>query len=55
MKLFTFILNLFSKRKTYSTLFSEALAEGVKESSKEMGYDFKDASGSADDKTSKAT
>jgi len=42
VKLITFILNLFSIRKTYSTLFSEALAEAVKEMSEEMGYHFKD-------------
>ena len=42
MKLITFILNLFSKQKTFSTLFSEALAEGVREMSEEMGYHFKD-------------
>jgi hypothetical protein len=40
MKLITFILNLFSKRKTYSTLFSEALTEGIKEMFEEMGYHF---------------
>jgi len=42
VKLITFIQNLFSKQKTYSTLFSEALAEGIKEMSEEMGYHFKD-------------
>ena len=41
MKLITFIRNLFSIQKTYSTLFSEALAEGIKEMSEEMGYHFK--------------
>jgi len=42
VKLITFIRNLLSIRKTYSTLFSEALAEGIKEMSVEMGYHFKD-------------
>ena len=42
MKLITFILNFFSKRATYSTLFSEALAEGIKDVMKEMGYHFED-------------
>ena len=40
--LITFIRNLFSIRKTYSTLFSEALAEGIKEMSEEMSYHPKD-------------
>ena len=42
MNLITFIRNLFSIRKTCSTLFSEALAEGIKEMSEEMGYHSKD-------------
>ena len=42
VKLITFIRDLLSIRKTYSTLFSEALAEGIKEMSVEMGYHFKD-------------
>lgn len=42
MSLITFMRTLFSKRKTYSTLFSEALAEGIKEMSEEMGYHSKD-------------
>ena len=42
VKLITFIRNLFSIRRTYSTLFSEALTEGIKEMGEEMGYHFKD-------------
>ena len=42
MTLITFIRNLFSIRKIYSTLFSEALAEGIKEMSEEMSYHPKD-------------
>lgn len=42
MKLVTCILNLLSKRKTSSTLFSEALAEAAREMSEEMGYSIKE-------------
>jgi hypothetical protein len=33
---------LFKKRKTFSSLFSEAMAEGMRDTFKEMGYDLKD-------------
>ena len=42
MNLITFILKLFSKQKTFSGLFSEAIADGIKEMFKEMGYHFND-------------
>ncbi len=42
MKIIKFIRNLFKRQKTYSTLFSEALAEAIKETFEEMGYHFKD-------------
>ena len=42
MKLITYIIKLFSKRKSFSTLFSEALAEAVIEVSEEMGYHFEE-------------
>lgn len=42
MKLTRCSLNLFSKRKTASTLFSQALAEAAKEMSEEMGYPVKE-------------
>jgi hypothetical protein len=42
MRLITFILKLFCKQKTYAALFSEALAEGIKETMEEMGYQSKD-------------
>jgi hypothetical protein len=32
----------FKRRKTFSSLFSEALAEGIRDTFKEMGYDLKD-------------
>jgi hypothetical protein len=42
MKFITFIINLFSKRKSYSALFSKALAEAIKETIEEMGYHLND-------------
>ena len=42
VKLITFILRLFSKRKTRVALFSEALAEAASEMSEEMGYQVKE-------------
>jgi|GEM_PF-3029639 hypothetical protein len=36
----------FKKRKTFSSLFSEAIAEGMRDTFKEMGYDLKDKNGS---------
>lgn len=42
MKLIAFILHLFSKQKTLSALFSEAFAEGIKETIEEMGYHTSD-------------
>lgn len=38
--MFLFIRCLFKKKRKYSTLFSEAVAEGFRETLKEMGYQF---------------
>lgn len=40
MKLF--IANFFKKSKTFKTLFSEAISEGILDTMKEMGYQFED-------------
>ena len=37
-----FIVNRFKKRKTFKTLFSEAVAEGIRDTMLEMGYRFED-------------
>ena len=42
MKLITMILNLFFRQKSYGDLFSEALAESIKETIEEMGYHHDD-------------
>jgi hypothetical protein len=39
-QLLSIIGGLFKKNKTYSSLFSEAVAEGIRETLKEMGYHF---------------
>jgi hypothetical protein len=36
------IAHSFKKRKTFKTLFSEAVAEGIRDTMLEMGYRFKD-------------
>jgi hypothetical protein len=36
-----FIIRPFKKRKTFKTLFSEAVAEGIRDTMLEMGYRFK--------------
>lgn len=41
-QLVKFIRIIFKKQKTYSTLFSEAMAEGFRDTLKEMGYSFAD-------------
>ena len=35
-----FIVHRFKKRKTFKTLFSEAVAEGIRDTMVEMGYRF---------------
>ena len=37
-----FIVHRFKKRKTFKTLFSEAVAEGIRDTMLEMGYRFED-------------
>ena len=37
-----FIAHRFKKRKTFKTLFSEAVAEGIRDTMLEMGYRFED-------------
>jgi hypothetical protein len=37
-----FIARSFKKRKTFKTLFSEAVAEGIRDTMLEMGYRFED-------------
>jgi hypothetical protein len=41
-QLVKFIRIIFKKQKTYSTLFSEAMSEGIRDTLKEMGYGFSD-------------
>lgn len=38
IQLVKFIKIIFKKQKTYSALFSEAMAEGIRDTLKEMGY-----------------
>jgi len=37
-----FIVHRFKRRKTFKTLFSEAVAEGIRDTMLEMGYRFED-------------
>ena len=37
-----FIAHFFKKRKTFKTLFSEAMSEGIRDTMREMGYRFED-------------
>ena len=37
-----FIVNRFKKLKTFKTLFSEAVSEGIRDTMLEMGYRFED-------------
>jgi hypothetical protein len=39
-RIILFIVHSFGKRKTFKTLFSEAMAEGIKDTMLEMGYRF---------------
>jgi len=41
-RIILFIIRPFKKRKTFKTLFSEAVAEGIRDTMLEMGYHFKD-------------
>jgi len=38
----TFIRSLFKKRKSLSSVISEAMSEGIRDTLKEMGYRFDD-------------
>jgi len=37
-----FIRRLFKKRKSFSSVISEAMAEGIRDTLKEMGYNAED-------------
>ena len=39
-KAFVYIRRLFKKRRTFSSIFSEAIAEGIRDTMKEMEYNF---------------
>jgi len=39
-KIIKFFSRHFAKQKTFSSLFSEAVSEGIQETYKEMGYRF---------------
>ena len=41
-RIILFIIRPFKKRKTFKTLFSEAVAEGIRDTMLEMGYRFED-------------
>jgi len=41
-RIILFIAHRFKKRKTFKILFSEAVAEGIRDTMLEMGYRFKD-------------
>ena len=41
-RIILFIVHRFKKRKTFKTLFSEAVAEGIRDTMLEMGYRFDD-------------
>jgi hypothetical protein len=41
-RIMLFIVHSFKKRKTFKTLFSEALSEGIRDTMREMGYRFED-------------
>jgi len=41
-RIMLFIVHSFKKRKTFKTLFSEAMAEGIRDTMLEMGYRFRD-------------
>jgi hypothetical protein len=41
-RMILFIARRFQKRKTFKTLFSEAVSEGIRDTMLEMGYRFED-------------
>ena len=41
-RMLLFIVHRFKKRKTFKTLFSEAVSEGIRDTMLEMGYRFED-------------
>jgi len=41
-RIMLFIVHSFKKRKTFKTLFSEAMSEGIRDTMLEMGYRFED-------------
>ena len=41
-RIILFIIRPFKKRKTFKTLFSEAVSEGIRDTMLEMGYRFED-------------
>ena len=41
-RIMLFIVHSFKKRKTFKTLFSEAISEGIRDTMLEMGYRFED-------------
>jgi len=41
-RIMLFIVHSFKKRKTFKTLFSEAVSEAIRDTMLEMGYHFKD-------------
>lgn len=46
-----FIVHRFKKRKTFMTLFSEAVSEGIRDTMLEMGYCFEDTKKKDTDKS----
>jgi hypothetical protein len=47
-RIILFIVHSFKKRKTFKTLFSEAMSEGIRDTMLEMGYRFKDTKKDSD-------
>jgi hypothetical protein len=41
-RIMLFIVHSFKKSKTFKTLFSEAMSEGIRDTMLEMGYRFED-------------
>ena len=41
-RMILFLTRSFKKRKTFKTLFSEAVSEGIRDTMLEMGYRFED-------------
>ena len=49
-RMILFIVHRFQKRKTFKTLFSEAVSEGIRDTMLEMGYRFEDTKKDTDKK-----